>query len=258
MQWSYRVWLGLAAFFLSLPSARAVTRDDLAQVAAAPSPGAQVPTDLSVRVLDRPDVTLGSLIDRPTVLLFADYTCHTLCGPIVAFTGHALGDSGLQQGSDYQLVVIGIDPKVDPAAARSMKQAQLGPADRATFLLPDETQLKVLTEALGYRYFYDAANDQYAHAAAAYVLDRSGKVVRVLSGLGLDPVDFRLALVDAGDGKIGTISDRIHLLCYGFDPVQGAYNLAVSRLLSVTAAASVLGLGGLIGTLVMSGRRKHS
>jgi protein SCO1 len=135
---SYRVWLGLAAFFLSLPSARAVTRDDLAQVAAAPSPGAQVPTDLSVRVLDRPDVTLGSLIDRPTVLLFADYTCHTLCGPIVAFTGHALGDSGLQQGSDYQLVVIGIDPKVDPAAARSMKQAQLGPADRATFLLPDE------------------------------------------------------------------------------------------------------------------------
>jgi protein SCO1/2 len=213
---------------------------------------------VTLRALDRPDILLRTLIDWPTVLVFADFTCTTLCGPVVAFAGHGLGGSGLHEGAGYRFIVVGIDPKDSAAAARSMKRDQLGSNSDAIFLLPDAAQVKALTGALGYRYTYDAAHDQYAHAAAAYVLDRSAKVVRVLSGLGLDPADFRLALVEAGKGAIGTVSDQIHLLCYGFDPTQGAYNLAVSRLLSITAAVSILGLGGLVGVLVALGRRTPS
>lgn len=209
-----------------------------------------------MKAVDRPDISLGALIDRPVVLLFADYTCQTLCSPMVAFVGHALAESGLQPDRDYRLVVIGLDPKDSAADARAMRDAQLGSRTSAAFLLPDGAQIKAMTDALGYRATYDQATDQFAHPAAAYVLDHSGKVVRVLSGLGVAPADLRLALVEAGHGAVGTVSDQVHLLCYGFDPAHGMYNLAVSRLLSISAAVSVAGLGGLIGVLVMSGRRR--
>lgn len=250
--------VAFAGCLLGLASAHALTIADLAEVAAAPPPGAQLPQNLTVHALERPDVVLKALVNRPTILIFADYTCATLCSPVIALTGHALADTGFQEGIDYQLIVIGIDPKDSDDAARAMRNAQLGPGSHATFALPDTIQLKALTDALGYRFTYDPTHDQYAHVAASYVLDRSGKVVRVLSGLGLDAADFRLALVEAGKGALGGISDQIHLLCYGFDPVQGAYNLAVSRLLSISAGVSVLGLGGLIGVLILLSRRARS
>ena len=51
---------------------------------------------------------------------------------------------------------------------------------------------------------------------------------------------LRLALVDAGEGRIGTFIDHIRLLCYGFDPAQGIYTSAIERWLMAGAAATVL------------------
>jgi hypothetical protein len=47
-------------------------------------------------------------------------------------------------------------------------------------------------------------------------------VMRVLSALGLNPTDLRLALVDAGEGHAGSVVDRAVLLCYGFDPAPAS------------------------------------
>ncbi len=33
---------------------------------------------------------------------------------------------------------------------------------------------------------------------------------------------MRLALVEAGQGRIGSLVDRLHVLCYGLDPLTGA------------------------------------
>ena len=72
-----------------------------------------------------------------------------------------------------------------------------------------------LTAALGYRYAYDEEHDQYVHPGAAYVLRADGRVSQVLTGLGLSPGDMRLALVEAGEGRVGTIGDQVRLLCSG-------------------------------------------
>ena len=41
--------------------------------------------------------TLAQAIDgRPALLVFADYTCHTLCGPILTFAAAALEQTGLR------------------------------------------------------------------------------------------------------------------------------------------------------------------
>ena len=60
------------------------------------------------------------------ILIMADYTCRALCGPVLALTAASLERSGLQAGSDYRLVAVGLDPKDTAADARAMKAAQLG------------------------------------------------------------------------------------------------------------------------------------
>ena len=72
-------------------------------------------------------------------------------------------------------------------------------------------------------------------AAASHVL---------LSGLGLSGADFRLALVEAGHGAVGTFADRIRLLCYGYDPARGIYTERITLFLELAAGATVLVMAG--------------
>jgi protein SCO1/2 len=128
-----------------------------------------------------------------------------------------------------------------------MKAAQVGNkgslAEHAFFLRGSPQAISQLTAAFGFRSIYDREHDQFAHPAAAFVVARDGRIARVLSGLALDPANLRLAVVDAGEGRIGTWTDHVRLLCYGFDPTKGIYTAAIGRILSGTAALTVAALG---------------
>jgi protein SCO1/2 len=200
---------------------------------------------------------LRSVVE-PAVLVFADYTCTTLCGPIVAFVSAALAQSGLP-ATRFRLFVVGLDPKDTAADAERMRQAHLDPASpvnaATTFFTTDEADVHKLTAALGYRYAYDREADQFVHPGAAYVLTADGRVARVLTGLGISAGDLRLALVEASDGRLGTFDDKVRLLCSGFDPAHGTYNLLVSRLLAASAIATMLALAGGVALLWRMGPR---
>lgn len=243
-----------------LAAARAdVSAAALDEIAAAPQPNAQLPLD--VRFVDArgaPRTLRQAFGGTPAVLVFADYTCRTLCGPILAFAAAGLEKSGLTPGRDVHLVVVGIDPKDSLADAAAFKDSHLGkdtPLAEATSVLSGDA-VRAVTAAAGYRFTYDRAHDQFAHPAAAYVVTAGGHVARVLSGLGLDGPGLRLALVDAGRGKIGTLADQIHLLCYGFDPARGLYTASITRLLNIGGVLTVLAiLAGIAGlTLARRGR----
>ena len=239
------------------------SRAALDAIAADPKPDARLPLAAQFTDAHGAPRSLGDAIgDTPAVIVFADYTCRTLCGPILAFAAGALEKTGLAPGRDYHLVVVGIDPKDDGASAASFAAGRIGkdtPLAAATTLLTgrDET-IRAVTQAAGYRFAYDAAHDQYAHPAAAYVVTAKGRVARVLSGVGLDGPDLRLALVDAGKGRIGGIADRIHLLCYGFDPAKGIYTASITRLLNIGGAATALLLAAGIGAMLVASRRRRA
>lgn len=261
-----RIATMVAAMLASLvgfaPEARAgLSTGELKAIAAAPAPNAALPLALSFRDdAGQPRTLADALGGRPAVLIFADYTCHTLCGPILDFTAAALRQSGLRPGADFRLIVIGIDPKDGVATARAMRNERIGAGDpiapAAVFLTGSEPEIRAVTAALGYRYAYDAAHDQYAHPAAAYVLDARGTVARVLSGVGLSGADMRLALVGAGNGHVGTFADRIRLLCYGYDPVRGIYTERITFFLELGALATIAALAGSIALMVAKTRRR--
>ncbi len=245
------------------PARAGFTSAQLDALAAAPPPEAALPSALSFRDESGRSTTLAEAIGgRSAIVIFADYTCRTLCGPIVEFVTGALDKTGLKPQLDYRLVVIGLNPRDGIDAARAMRATHLGadnPAGRAAvFLTGRDEDIHRAAEAVGLHYAYDPEHDQYAHPAAVYVVDRRGRVARVLSALGIDGTDLRLALVDAGHGAVGTLADRIHLLCYGFDPVRGIYTERITTLLEISAGATLLVMACCIGTLLARERRRAS
>ena len=249
-----------AACVASAPAKAGIVEAEVKKVEAAPAPNAALPLDLGFADESGRATTLrAALGGLPSVLIFADYTCRTLCGPILEFATSGLAKTGLRPGTDYRLVVIGIDPKDKPAAARAMRAAHIdgGGAinEAAVFLSGDDAAIHAVTRAAGLHYYYDAEHDQYAHPAAVYVVNAEGRVQRVLSPLGLDGADLRLALVDAGQGSVGTLADRIHLLCYGYDPVKGIYTERITTMLAFAAGLTLVVLLGGISLMAMREKR---
>lgn len=251
--------LALLAFFILAPARAGVPAAQLAGVVASPAPGAAFP--MSTQFIDEAGHK-RSLADiaggNPAVVIFADYTCTNLCGPVLAFAAAALAKTGLAPGRDFHLAVIGLDPKDRPRDAIAMKEAQIGAtalAKASVFLIGDAETIAQTARAAGYHYVYDAGHDQFAHPAAAYVISKDGRIVRVLSGLGLSGDNLRLALVDAGRGQVGTTLDQVRLHCFGFDPARGIYTASVTAILMLACGATVIVLAGGIALMALMRRR---
>lgn len=241
------------------PAAANFTAAQLADLAATPPINAALPKHLVLRDDDGRQVSVMSAIGGvPAVVIFADYTCRTLCGPILEFAAAALAKSALRPGADFRLLVIGLNPRDGIEQARTMRAKHIdagSPINRAaTFLTADEKSIHAATAALGLAYAYDKEHDQYAHPAAIYIVDAAGRVRRLLSPLGLDGSDLRLAIVEAGHGTVGNLADRIHLLCYGYDPAKGIYTERITVMLGYAAGAMLVLLLSGLSLLLMRDR----
>jgi protein SCO1/2 len=244
---------------LATPAA-ALTPSEIGRVGAVPPADARAPLDLPFRDdADQLTTLRAAFAGKPGLLVFADYTCTSLCGPALVLTKVGLEQSGLRPGADYHLAVVGLNPKDGPTAARAMRRRSLSD-DRALdsdarFLIGDAETIRQATRALGYRYVYDAAHDQYAHPAVAFVLAPDGRLARVVSEIGLTGPPLRQALLDAGGaGTPNVIIRGLHILCYGFDPEAGIYNGPVMTAMRWSAGGA-LALG-LLALLMLHRRRR--
>ncbi len=80
--------------------AAASPRPQLAAISAAPPPNAALPLQLSFRDENGRPITLaGAIGGVPAVVIFADFTCHTLCGPILEFAAAGLGEADCDPAS---------------------------------------------------------------------------------------------------------------------------------------------------------------
>jgi protein SCO1 len=256
-------WIAAALLGLSLlptPAAARLSAAELGRVAVSPEPGARVPLDLPVidATGDRP-TSLGAVLDgRPALLLPVDYTCGNVCDPMIGLSADALAATGLRP-EERRLVLVGIDPRDDAATARSRIAALWGDrGGKPVILVAGDAAVARLTETLGYRFAYDASTDSFAHPAAALLVTGDGRLARVLSPLALNGKDLRLALTEAGDGRVGTLADHLALLCYGYDAAKGVYTPLIGRILTVGAILTILGIGGLILALVRIRARQEA
>lgn len=247
------------AFGSAVPLHAAVTSRELNHVGLTPRLNGTLPLDVPLQDEAGATKPLRDWLNaKPSIWIFADYTCETLCGPIISIVSDALAHSGLRPGIDFRLIVVGFDPKDTAADAAAIKQAQVSTAQglfAATYVLrSDAHTIAGLTDAFGFRSAYDRDRDQFAHPVLTFAVTPEGRLAGALSDLAIDPTTIRLAVLSAGRGRIGTWTDHIRLLCYGYDPASGTYTVAVGRLLAAAAAATIAALVLLIGILL---QREH-
>lgn len=231
----FALTLGAAALPTSAALA-SLTRAELDSVGVSAPAGTVLPRQLAFQELDGSEVRLGTLLGaRPALLVLADYRCHELCGPILSIVSHALGETGLVPGQDFDLIVVGLNPEASRAEAAAMKASQIdgaGALSRVAQVLTGTAEtIGGLEAALDYRAVYDADEHRFAHPSTVFVLAPGGALSRLLPGLALDGASLRLALVEAGQGRVGTLGDQVHLFCYGLDPAIGRATRSVQVVL---------------------------
>lgn len=256
-----RLSLLASALLVASPSMAALGPGALNAVSLEPAPDARLSLDAPFTENGR-NTTLGSLLRQypASLLVFADYTCQSVCGAELSIAAASLASPEL---ADVKagLLVVGLDPKDGAAEVARMRDETLGGTSvdfqaKTHFLQADAATVAQLTSEAGYHYRYDAAEDQFAHPAALLVLRSDGEVGRALAGLSLMPETLRRALVETGDGRIGTLLERVALRCYAFDPATGLYTADIKAILRVAALGTVLVLAGLVLFLVR--RRPHA
>jgi protein SCO1 len=252
-------WMPLSSVQASPP-----TPDPLLEAGYDQALGVQLPLDIELR-----DET-GSLVEvgdyfgaRPVVLVFAYYNCPMLCNLVLADLTRSLAALEFNAGDEFEVITMSINPHDQPEIAAIKKAALLSEYERPGaesgwhFLTGDQKAIDALTRTSGFRYFYDESKDEYAHPAGLVVLTPEGRISRYFLGLNYSPTDLRLALVEASASRIGSWVDQVYLLCYEYDPTTGTYGLLLSNVLRLAGLATVAGLGGLIGILLVRERSRR-
>jgi protein SCO1/2 len=208
-----------------------------------------IPLDLRFRNEMGEEVVLRDYFgERPVVLVLAYYRCPMLCTLVLNGLSAALQALALQPGSDFEIVTVSIDPRETPDIAQAKKAIYLEDAglQDATgawhFLTGEETSIVELARAVGFHYQYDAETDQYAHAAGIMVLTPGAKLARYFYGIEYAPRDIRFALVEASEGRVGTLVDHLLLLCYQYDPATGRYGAVTVSLVRIGGVLTLAAL----------------
>ena len=223
--------------------------------------GTAIPLDLGFRSETGEPVELGRFFGRkPVVLALVYYRCPMLCTMVLNGMLAAFKSLRLEAGSDFEVVVVSFDHRETPELAAAKKESCLreygrpGTAAGWHFLTGGEESIRRLCEACGFRYFYDARTDQYAHGSGIMVLTPAGVLSRYFYGIEYGPRDVRLALIEAADRRIGTPADQLLLYCFHYDPKSARYSFAIMRLVRTLGVATVLAM---VGGIIILRRREH-
>jgi protein SCO1 len=207
-----------------------------------------VPLDTSFRDETGAAVRLGDYFGaRPVVLALAYYECPMLCTQVLNGMTGALKTLSFDAGTDFDVVVVSINPKEGPMLAAEKKATYLRHYGRPAtapgwhFLTGTEASIKTLATTIGFRYAFDENIQQYAHGAAIYVLTPKGVVARYLLGIEFPPRDVRFALVEASENRLGSVTDQVLLLCYHYDPTTGKYGGAILRAVRIGGVITIVG-----------------
>ena len=200
---------------------------------------------------------------KPVVLNLVYYRCPMLCSLVLNSQTKVMKQVAWSAGNEFEVVTVSIDPQEGFNLAQAKKNwylEQYGRPEAASgwhFLSDYQGNAKRLADQVGFRYRWDAKTEQWAHAAVIMMLTPDGKVSRYLYGLDYKPRDMRLALTEASEGRLGTVSDRLLLFCFHYDPASKSYVPFARNLMKIGGALTVLVMGTILSFLWRRERRQN-
>ena len=224
--------------------------EELKRIKVTEKTGDSIPLDVELVDQDGKRILLSEIVNGTTPVLFsfAYYDCPMLCTQVLNSISKSINKLDWESQDRFAVVTVSIDPDDNAESARLKKELYVaGLNDRSlmynwNFYTADQATIDLLTDALGFEYFYDEARDEYAHPAVVFVLSAEGKISRYLYGLNYEPKDLKLSLLEAADGKIGNSLEQLLLYCYHYDATSNSYTLF---------AGNVMRLGGILTIVIL-------
>lgn len=223
----------------------------------------QAPLDLTFTDETGTPVQLRNYFDgKPVILSLAYYDCPMLCTLVLNGLVRTLRTLTFSAGNEFTVLTVSFDAREKSALAAEKRNTYLRAYDRTGaengwhFLTGDEENIQKLTRAVGFRYQYDQASNQFAHASGIVILTPEGKISKYFYGIEYAPRDVRLGLVEASAGKIGSAVDQILLLCFHYDPAAGKYGLTIMRIVQASGLLTAFALGSYIVIMLRRERRQ--
>lgn len=213
--------------------------------------GADLPLDVPLRNQDGREVRLRDYLadGKPLVLVPAYYECPMLCSLVLNGVQKGLSELAWTAGKEFHVVTVSFDPRDTPEVAAKKRAAYLGAYGREVsdkgwdFLVGNESDVRRITDAIGFTYRWNEKEQQYAHASGAFIVTPDGRLSRTLYGISFPQRDLRLALSEASAGKLGSSVERVLLFCFHYDPSSYGYVLATKRLMTAAGGVTVILLG---------------
>ncbi len=226
---------------------------------------AQIPLDLVFKDESGQALPLRTYFgDKPVLLSLVYFKCASVCPMSMRETTRSLTRLPLKPGTDYNVLIVSFDPQDTPAIAAEQKLKyaddfhKAGFGEGFHFLTGNQDAISKLTDAVGWKYVWDERTKQFAHAAGIMIATPEGKLSRYIYGIAYASQDIRMALVEAAQHKIGSPADYILLFCFHWDEQQGKYTLAITNIMKLAAALTVLLLGGTIFMFLRNERKAES
>ena len=214
------------------------------------------------------EVLLRDLVkDKPVIVLPAFYTCKSTC-PIM-FNGVLeciRNFKELKLGKDFDVITLGIKPSEtvrDALAKRDelshvCELAKIPNVETGWHLLTGtEENIRKITNAMGYRYGYNRAQDTVQHPAGIIILTPDGVVSRYFYGMEYVPKLVSDALKDAKLKRVGPEAQKIFFGCLEMDAMTGGYTLVINNVLKVAGTSTVLILLGSVIFMSFKYREKN-
>lgn len=241
----------LFCFLASAAFAAEPTPDVLKGVGIEPKLGTAISLNTLFQDESGKEVRLGDFFGghKPVALILSYYGCPMLCGVLLNAARDSFMASDWKMGEQYTAITISFDPneKYSLAAAkkasiiRSVKDPEKAAAAKTDwhFLVGSKESIAKITEELGFRYKWVLSEQQFAHGAAIYFLSPKGKISRVLLGMNFPQKDLKLALLEASEGKVGSLAEKLVSFCYHYDPKDNTYAIFAANLMKLAGAATV-------------------
>lgn len=198
--------------------------------------GDTIPMELEFMNEHNDTVTLGKLIDKPTVFSFVYFDCPGLCSPLLDGVANVVSKTDLQLGEDYDIITISFNTKDTPEKAKEKKKnfvQKIGKEhqDAWKYLTGRQENIEKITDAVGFKYKPQGVD--FAHPSAIIIVSPDGKITRYLYGIDFLPFDLKMAVNEAQRGIERPTVNKVLQYCFSYDPKSQGYTLQITRVMGI-------------------------
>ena len=192
-----------------------------------------IPRNLTFMNEQNKPVTLGQILNKPTILTLVYFDCPGLCSPLLDGVSEIVEKMGMELGRDYQIVTVSFNYKDTPEKAIRKKNTFLKKHSKDHskdwyYLTGDSANIYALVKAVGFKFKQQGVD--YIHPGVITIVSPKGKITRYLYGVRFLPFDVKMAIIEAGKEQSRPTINRLLQFCFSYDPEGRRYTLAVTKI----------------------------